>query len=116
MKVSTYDIGTGEDKETEHVIWLSMGHWKKTAITKHVQIEGWDHGYTFLKGKDSAVCTIQGIVPWTKAGIAELDELDGGYVIVEDDVEGEHSGISTVTITNGGNHSWISFTMTVTEV
>lgn len=101
---------------TERCRWTNMTHWKGTAMTTHVAVAGArGKGVNFYQGSDNAVCTVQGIVPWTQAGIAELDALDGARVKVAEPVEGEHTGLGTVTISNGGSSAWIQFVLTITE-
>lgn len=102
--------------ETTNATWLSMTHLAGTPQTTHIAIDGGvGLGYTFIKGKDNAVCTIQGIMPWTQAGINEYEHLNGATVRITEDVEGVHKGVSVLTVTNGGNNGYINFSMSFTE-
>lgn len=96
--------------------WLSMTHLAGSPQTTHIAIEGGvGLGYNFMKGKDNAVCTIQGLCPWTQAGVAEYEALNGATVRITENVEGTHIGLATLTSTNGGSNGWIGFTMSFTE-
>ena len=107
---------TMEGASTSPVIWVSMTPWVGSSIEQHVTVPGArGAGVTFRRGRDNAVATLQGRVPWTYDGESMLDSLIGAKLTIDNGVS-VRTGIAGTPTVSGDSTAWIRFSLTVREV
>lgn len=98
------------------IVWTDMTPWTSAPITTHIVVPGGrGAGKTFRHGRDNAVTTLSGRVPWTSAGQQAFDALGDARITVSNGIDTRTGIVTSVTVTGTGGGAWITFSISVTE-